>query len=402
LVALLLAGCGGLTSIAVVPGGTQLTVYSSLPLHGSGAEASAQIVNGERLALSQAGGHVGPFKVSFSSVDDSNPASGQWSSGNTATNAATAAHDVSTIAYIGDYDSAASAVSLPLINGAGILQLSPASPYVGLTDTADAGQDEPYRFYPTGMRTFGRIAPDDYVQGAAIVAFMRAQGTRRLYVVGDQDPFESSLSEIVASDARAARIRVIATDTIDTDTGTFTAEAHRIALSGADAMFYGGGATKATATLWQEVYAVAPGLRLYGSSAANVASFTAGLGQAANNLFLGSPTLPKSLYGGDAQRFFRNYQLAFGQPATAEALYGYAAMQLVLEAIRRAGPHGNSRAAVVHAFFAMGPQDGVLGRLAISHAGDSSLADYAIDRIVGGLPVFDRVLRVPTRAPTSV
>ena len=49
----------------------------------------------------------------------------------TAGNAKTAAQDPSTIAYLGDLDSGATAVSLPLINAAGILQVSPASPYIG-------------------------------------------------------------------------------------------------------------------------------------------------------------------------------------------------------------------------------------------------------------------------------
>ena len=100
-------------------------------------------------------------------MDDSSPKIGKWDPGVTATNAKTAAEDTSTIAYLGDYDSAATAVSLPLMNAAGILQVSPASPYVGLTSSQDAGQDEPERFYPSGRRTFGRLAPGDPVEAAA-------------------------------------------------------------------------------------------------------------------------------------------------------------------------------------------------------------------------------------------
>ena len=79
--------------------------------------------------------------------------------GITASNAKRAAQDPSTIAYLGDFNSAATAISLPLINGAGVLQVSPSSPYVGLTSSLDAGQDEPERFYPSGRRTFARRDP---------------------------------------------------------------------------------------------------------------------------------------------------------------------------------------------------------------------------------------------------
>ena len=91
-----------------------------------------EIVNGERLALSQAGGHIGPLKVGYVSLDDANPKTGELDPGATSTDAKTAAQDTSTIAYLGEYGSEATAVSLPLINAAGILQVSPGSPYIGL------------------------------------------------------------------------------------------------------------------------------------------------------------------------------------------------------------------------------------------------------------------------------
>jgi branched-chain amino acid transport system substrate-binding protein len=396
-----LSGCGGLSSALIVPGGSRLTIYSSLPLQGAGAAVSDQIINGERLALAEAGGHVGRFSVSFVSYDDSSRSNDQWNASDTATNAADAAHDISTIAYLGDYDSPATAISLPLINGARILQVSPASPYVGLTDPQFAGMDEPDRFYPTQARTFARLAPDDYVQGAALVDFMKLQGVHSLYVVGDQDEFDSSLSAIVAQDAKADGLHVVAADTIDSDIHTFKSEATKIAASGAQAMFYGGGATPSTANLWQEVYSDDPAMRLFGSSSANVPSFTAGLGAAATNLYLGSATLPTELYDADAQRVLRSYRQHFDQVPTADALYGYEAMHLVLEAIARAGRHGNDRKAVVGAFFNLGLQQSVLGALQISSSGDSNIAEYGIDRIQNGAPVFMRVIRVAQTGPPA-
>ncbi len=79
-----------------------LTIYSSLPLQGSLASASLQIVNGEKLALAQVGGRVGRFKINYASLDDANPKTGEADPGITATNARVAAQDNATIAYIGD------------------------------------------------------------------------------------------------------------------------------------------------------------------------------------------------------------------------------------------------------------------------------------------------------------
>ena len=169
---MLLAGVGSggvaVSDVAEATGG-QLTVYSSEPLQGPSAAVAEQIVGGEKLALHDAGGRAGPFKIGYVSQDDASPTTGQWNPGVTATDAKKAAQDTSTIAYLGDYNSGATAISLPLINAAGILQLSTASPYVGLTSSYDAGQDEPERFYPSGRRTFARLQPGDIAQAAAQV-----------------------------------------------------------------------------------------------------------------------------------------------------------------------------------------------------------------------------------------
>jgi len=216
-----LAGCAGgapSSDVAEATGG-QLAIYSSLPLQGPSAATSRQIVGGEKLALADAQGRAGRFKIGYVSLDDANPQSGEWSPDVTSTNAKTAAQDLSTIAYIGDFNSAATAISLPLTNAAGILQVSPSSPYQGLTRSLDAGQDEPERFYLSGKRTFARLQPGDTVQAKAQVRLMSALGVRRVYVIDNQDPFEIPLADLVASGAAASGIKLAAHDSIATSVG---------------------------------------------------------------------------------------------------------------------------------------------------------------------------------------
>ncbi|MHB8235689.1 MAG: ABC transporter substrate-binding protein, partial [Solirubrobacteraceae bacterium] len=218
------SGCGGVSETAE-NAGNQLAVYSSLPLQGPAAGVSAEIVNGERLALSQAGGQIGPLKVGYVSLDDANPKTGELDPGATSTNAKTAAQDTSTIAYLGEYGSEATAVSLPLINAAGILQVSPGSPYIGLTSSLDAGQDEPERFYPSGKRNFGRLQLGDRAQARAQAKLMHSLGVHKLYVLDDQNAFEVPLATLVASEAEAQGISVVAHDSIVTTPGSvFTGE----------------------------------------------------------------------------------------------------------------------------------------------------------------------------------
>jgi branched-chain amino acid transport system substrate-binding protein len=391
------AGCGGVSiSGASEATGNQLAIYSSLPLQGPSAELSAQIVNGERLALADAGGRIGPFRIGYVSLDDSNPASGRLDPGVTATNAKMAAQDPSTIAYLGEYNSAATAVSLPLINAAGILQVSPASPYVGLTSSLDAGQDEPQRFYPSGRRTFGRLQPGDPGQARAQVDLMKAMGVHKVYVLDDQDPFEIPLAQIVAAGAEQAGIAVAAHDSLATSTGTvFAGAVEKIVHSGAQAVFLAGGSGPGTVALWRQLHSADPHLLLLGSSTMVNESFTAQIGAAAAaSTYLTTPVLATSQYPRAAERVLSAYRRHFGSEPGPSALYGYEAMSVVLDAIRRAASHGNDRQAVIDGFFAVRNRNSVLGRYSIDAGGETTLSRYGVDRVVASRPVFYRAIDI--------
>jgi branched-chain amino acid transport system substrate-binding protein len=399
LVAAAISGCasgGAATNDDAV--GSQLAVYSSLPLQGPSAPASEQIVGGEKLALADAGGRAGRFRVGYVSLDASNPASGSWNPGVTATNAKTAAQDTSTIAYLGDYESAATAISLPLINAAGIPQVSPASPYVGLTESLDAGQDEPERFYPSGVRTFARLQPGDPVQAEAQVALMRSLGVRSLYLLDDQDPFSVPLAELVADDAARAGIKVVAHDSLSIVTGgVYTGEAEKVAESGAQAVFYSGEGSEGAAQLWRELHAADSHLQLFAPSSADLEPFTSQLAAAESSTYLTTPVLPAALYPPAGRRVLASYRRVFGSEGNGYALYGYEAMSLVLSAVRRAGAQGNDRRAVIAQLLGTRGRNSVLGRYSIEPDGDTTLSRFAVDRVSGGRTVFYRVIDVPRR-----
>jgi branched-chain amino acid transport system substrate-binding protein len=388
------AGCGATgASVADESLGNQLAIYSSLPLQGPSAFVSREIVDGEKLALAQAGGHVGAFRVSYVSLDDSSPANGKLSPGVTATNAKTAAQDTSTIAYLGEYNSAATAISLPLINAAGILQVSPASPYIGLTSSLDAGQDEPERFYPSGKRTFARLTPGDPAQAAAQVSLMRSLGVHRVYILDDQDAFEIPLAEILAADAEHAGISVAAHDSVVATPGaSFAGEIEKILESRAQAVFFAGGTGPGAVALWNELHGAAPHLLLLGSSTMVNETFASQIASAGTVTYLTTPVLPPNLYPAAAQRVFADYRRAFGFQPDAYALYGYEAMSSVLAAIRSAGAGGNNRQAVIRQYFLNTHPDSVLGPYSIEADGESTLHRYGVDRVSGGRLVFDRII----------
>src|SRR5690242_9288885 len=52
-------------------GSNTIDIYSSLPLQGAVTAQTNPLVNGIKLALSEAGGKAGQFKVNYISLDDS-------------------------------------------------------------------------------------------------------------------------------------------------------------------------------------------------------------------------------------------------------------------------------------------------------------------------------------------
>jgi branched-chain amino acid transport system substrate-binding protein len=388
LAAAAVAGCGGSGDDR----DATLTIYSSQPLQGATRAAAESLVNAEKLALREAGGKAGRFKIRYIALDDATAQSGNWDPGVTSANARRAARDDSAIAYLGEYNSGASAVSVPILNEAGLLQVSPASTYIGLTRSEGAAPDEPDKYYPTGRRTFARIAPGDHVQAAAIASYQREVGCQRLYLVHDKEVYGQGLATEVSKAARRLGMRVLGEDGLDVKAINFRSTAARVADSGADCLFFGGITANKAVQVWRDMHAAAPALKLFGSSGVAEAAFTKDLGAAEKVTYLVDQALPPERYPRAAQRFFAAYRQTYGRDPEAFAIFAYEAMKAVLEAIRAAGDDGDDRQAVVDRFFAIRDRDSVLGRYSVRPDGDTTLTQFAGDRVRDGELRFDRVI----------
>ncbi len=373
-----LAGCGGAGTTSTTSGdapGSPLVVYSDLPLDSPAALDMSSIELGEQLALDQAGHRAGGFRVTLDSNNDTNNA-GTWSPGATAQTAAAASADSDVVAYIGDFDSGATATSLPSTNDAGILQVSPWSPYVGLTDQNPVdNRGDPVRFYPSGHNTFARLVPSDAVQAQGMVTYMRALGVTRLFVLEDvSDPFDADVAELIANDAPPA-ITVVGQQPLDTETNTarqgYAPIAATIAAARADAVVLGGRPGPGALALWTELHMLLPHAKLFAPSTLATPAFLGGLGAAASATYVTSPILELSQYPRSGRRVLAAYRRRYGLAPTPYALYGYDAMRMVLSAIERA--HSRSRAAVRSAFFHLPETRRALGDYRIYADGDTSL-----------------------------
>src|SRR3712207_5845359 len=107
-------GGGASTTEGGGEGGT-VNVYSSLPLQGASRPQTTAMVQGIRLALKQANNKAGNISVKYESLDDSTAQAGTWTPEATSANARKVAQDDKAGAYIGEFNSGASAISMPIL-----------------------------------------------------------------------------------------------------------------------------------------------------------------------------------------------------------------------------------------------------------------------------------------------
>lgn len=391
-----LTGCGGGAdrkdpSSSFV--GTTLTVYSSLPLQGPDAADAQTIVNGEKLALSEAGGRVGEFTVKYVSLDDSTADSNGWDVRQSAKNARTAAQDRTTIAYLGDFDAGATAITLPTLNEAGILQISPATTLVGLTRAEGADKGEPDKYYPSGKRTFGRVIQADNVQVAAQVQLQQAAGCTRTYLLHDSAAYGKSLTDLLSLVGPRAGLKVSGDDGIDPDAQDYASVVDDVTKAGADCLFFGATHEPAAVRLFTQLHTALPMLKLFAPNGLASTQLATDLRPAvARMLQLTSPRLAARLLPPAGRDLVRRYRARYGTDPGTYGMYGYEAMKATLLAIARAGDKGNDKQAVIDAFFAIRDQASPLGEYSIDPDGDTTLDRYGAYRIAGGKLAFQRAI----------
>ncbi|HEV2814906.1 MAG TPA: branched-chain amino acid ABC transporter substrate-binding protein [Solirubrobacteraceae bacterium] len=359
--------------------GQEPVVYSSLPLQGEYADSARDIVRGIELALERAGA-----PVRHVSLDDSTPQVGTWTPEAVARNARRAARDGRAIAYIGEFNSGASAISLPILNSEGLLQVSPSNTAIGLT-ARGPGTDpgEPDKYYPSGERTYGRVVPDDRVQGRAAGVVLRDAGIERLLVLHDGEIYGRGMAMLAAGAARARGIRVVAVRRYrGRNAGRLAAEAR---LRRADGVYFGGVGFTPAVRLWRALGRVR-GLRLFGPDGLAFDDFARRIpAGAARRTQITVSTLAPEAYPEAGQEVLR----ALGEGTDPYALHGYEAMSVVLDALARGGP---TRKGMVDAFFATRDRDSVLGRYSIQPSGDTTLSRYGVYGVRDGRLVWERAV----------
>ena len=382
-------------------GGGELHIYSSLPLEGAQRGQSTALVNGAKLALEQAGGKAGDYTIKYTSLSDASAQAGNWTPELTSANARKAAQDDKTAVYIGEFNSGASAVSIPILNEGGVPQISPSNTAVGLTsDAAGADKGEPDKYYPAGTRTYTRIVPKDTIQGAALATIMKEDGCTNVAIANDKEVYGAGLARNVESAAKGQGLKIDFNEGIDPKAANYRSLASRAKGDGVDCFAFSGTTSNNAAQIFKDFSAAIPDAKLYGPDGVAEAAFTdpkeGGIPSSVGaKTTLTVATLAPDKYPPEGQEFFKQYGEKYGDDTPDPyAIYGYEAMNLALDAIKRAGSGDKEK--ILEALFATKDRKSVLGTYSIDENGDTSLTDYGVYKIEGGELTFDKTVKAQT------
>jgi len=369
-----------------------VTIVSSLPRTGSAKQQSDTIVGGIRMAIEEAGGQVGPFRVEYLDLDDSTAAAGQWTSEAEAANARRALQDPDVVAYIGTFNSGAAKVSMPILNLGDLLMVSPANTAVGLTKPGLGAPGEPEVYRPTGRLNYTRVVPADDLQGPLSADWAKKRGVKKVYILDDSEVYGKGIADLFDERCREIGIEVLGHDSIDAKAQEFKSLMASVKAAGPDLVYFGGTTQSKGGQLAkdmasagiQAMFMVPDGCR------EQVFIDSAGAGNLEGRCFVTFGGLPPEKLTGKGAEFVERYRKKHGELPEAYAVYGYEAACVALRAIRDAGV--KDRRAISDAALALQDFDGALGRWGFDKNGDTTMQTLTVSVVRGGKFQFEEVL----------
>ena len=373
------------------------TIYASLPLKGPEGKPNVQseaILNAMKLAFKESGGKAGQTAVRFEPLDNSTREDGGWDAGQTILNGQQVTDNDKALMYLGDFDSGAAAVSIPIMNQAGIPQIGFSTTAPGLTkDETGADKNEPKKYNPTGDSTFVRIVPRDTLQGSVAAQLMQNQGCTQIALLNDKEVYGAQLAEVLEDEINTRGLDLISSETIDANAADYQDLADKLGEQSVDCVFYAGVPQNNAVQLFDDLAAGLSGAKLFGGDALATTAFmdsaSDGIEETtAARVRLTAPKLRPEDYPPAGQKFFKDYMTEYGEEAKGPyPIYGYEAMKLALETIGQAGANPNKQT-VRERLAQTQNRSSALGVYNIDKGGDTSLDDYAAYTIEEGQLTF--------------
>lgn len=377
------------TGSTAAPSGTMpasITIVSSLPRTGSSKGQTDTLVNAINMRLEEDKNTIcgGAVKVVYEDLDDATAAKGAWDEAKEAENANAAAANKDVLVYLGTFNSGAAKISIPILNQAGLVMISPANTHVGLTKPFDQGEPEVY--YPNGKRNYVRVIPADDFQGAAGANWAKELGVKSVYILDDTELYGKGLADVFEKTAVANGIEVKGRDGIDPKASDYKALMTKIKDAGPELIYFGGITQNNAGQLLKDMRSLMTPeeVKFMGPDGIFEEAFIEAAGaDNAEGAYITFGGVPPSKLQGKGAEWYNAYKAKFNSEPEAYAVYGYEAANVALAALNKSCDN-LTRETVLANVFATKDFAGVLGTWSFDANGDTTLTELSGQQVKAG------------------
>lgn len=372
-----------------------IKIVSDLPMTGASLGQTTTIVNAIQMALEEANYQAcgGAWTVEYEAMDDASAERGTWDADVVTANAGRYVADERIVAVIGPFNSGAARILIPALNPAQLVIVSASNTYPGLTKPLSGVDDEPDKYYPTGLRNYARVSVSDDMQGKVAARWAQTLGASSVYVAHDGDVYGTGIAAQFRAEAEALGLEVVAyTSLADSEVGSLAAE---IAQTQPGLVFFGGITQNGAGELFRALREAGYTGLLMGADGIQETAFIETAGEAAEGVYSTFPGLTPDRYTGRAMDWLAAYEAKFGAKPEFFGIYGYVVTQVILDAFDRVCAAGQSpadREAVREAVLSTQNFESVIGTFSFDANGDTTLIAMTGSQVQDGQWVFAEVL----------
>jgi branched-chain amino acid transport system substrate-binding protein len=375
--------------------GTKETVriVSSLPRTGSARGQTNTIVHGIQMAVEEYQNDPNSqFVIDYKDWDDATAAAGAWDGPTEKANAQKAIADPDVMAYIGPYNSNAAKISMPELNEAGLVQVSPAVTWPGLTKKIKGvAPDEPEKYQPHKPKRihFCRVCTTDDLQGPLAADFAKEElKAKTVYVLNDKELYGEGLAKLFKARCDEIGITVVGDEGIDTSAIEFGGLMTKIKGLNPDLVYFGGTTQSKGGLIAKDMVKAGLTCPMLAPDGCYEQAFidSAGADNLNNRAYVTIVGLDPSQLTGKGAEFVKRYKDKFKTDPEAFALYGYECAKVVLEALKKVGKKDREeirKAVLATKNFTAGAVGGPEG-WSFDRNGDTTLRQVTVSRVENG------------------
>lgn len=373
----------------------RLKLVSSLPRTGSANAQTTSIVNGIRMAIAERGGVVDGYTIEYEDWDDASPQKGNWDGQIEAANANKAVKDPTVVGYIGTYNSGAAKISIPILNRAGLVMVSPANTTPSLTKPGTGEPNEPRVYQPSGKINYFRVVPTDDLQGSLGAEWAKDMGCKRVFVLHDRELYGKGIADVFRTTAAKIGLEVVGYEGIDSKASNYRSLITKIRAANPDLVYFGGTTQTNAGQLVKDMRAGGLKVPFMSPDGTFEYAFIKAAGvenmqPEAGGVYITFGGLPSEQLTGRGAEFVKHYKERYGEIPEAYAVYGYECARVLLDAIDRA--EQKDRTSILQAVAATRNFEGALGTWSFDEFGDTTNRMMSGNTVRGDKFEFVKVL----------